>query len=273
MKLTILLFAAILFCKAGISQTIGEGREKEFKEKYDALWSEYDAALDSIIKLGKVYPEKKDSLKTAYNDFSDKTFENCIELSLNYADTKGGLLSLYRLRNRIDKKILLFAYNKLPPEIKQEPYAESVRLHIELEQVSEGGLYVDFTAKTISGDNFSLSSIVENKDVLLIFDGLDCMGKENRDTLSALYKKIDRSLLEIVSVLFKENKEAFESYYSKYKISWICVSDFKSDHGFAKIAYGAQAKPTCFYIKKGGLVEIKCLGVEGILAKLNSLIN
>jgi hypothetical protein len=47
-----------------------------------------------------------------------------------------------------------------------------------------------------------------------------------------------------------------------YPCDFFLVSDFLQDHTPMKILYGAQARPTCFFINKQGIVELKTLGLE-----------
>ncbi|GHT74599.1 hypothetical protein AGMMS50262_07880 [Bacteroidia bacterium] len=55
-----------------------------------------------------------------------------------------------------------------------------------------------------------------------------------------------------------------------YPCDFLLVSDFLQDRTPVKILYGAQATPTCFFINKQGIVEMKTTGLD--TDKVNQLL-
>lgn len=127
-------------------------------------------------------------------------------------------------------------------------------------QLIEGDQYVTFETQTASREKFDWKSI-ENKNPLLLYDGLNCMGKYGGDYLKALLDKTDRNNLEIVVFCCISNLEDLKELQKQYP-DFILISDFRTEGNPMNIVYNAQARPTCFMIDRRGTIQIRCEGLD-----------
>jgi hypothetical protein len=199
------------------------------------------------------------SLKDIWQNNPNKiAHRKAIQLCLSNPDSPSALLNLYFLRKRISKGKLTNALNTIGPTLSSNEYAKSLRYYIDHEQLKIGDHCSDFKAQTYSGQSFVLSEVIHQKDVLVIFGGLNCLGKEAVGYYVDLYSQLDKEKVEIISFLYAENKEQLAPESMKYFNPWPVVSDLKGDHSLTKINYNAQGTPTFEYINsKGRILEMK----------------
>lgn len=188
---------------------------------------------------------------------------------MKFFSVPSGLERLFMLRLKIPKDTLRSLLLRLPDDLKNSPYQKSILYHINSEQINEGNTYYDFEATTSEGEKFVLSSL-QGKNILFLFGGLGCMGKDNRAYLNSLYEVTSRDNFEIVVYCLNDDLENLRDVRNTYPCSYLLVSDFLSDHSPVKILYGAQATPTCFFINKQGVVEMKTEGLDQ--ERINELI-
>lgn len=232
-----------------------------YQPKREALVKQFEAQSDSLAKV---------KISKSYATMDNKCMSDIFEIYVKYMSLPSVVERLYALRTSVAKDKLRKVYDKLPAAIKAaDPYARSLKLHLDTRQVTLGDTVGDFRAKMVHDGDFRFGELSALKDVLLIFDGLDCMGPDMLLILQIMYRKVDLSKLEIVSVFADTDKESFEQKVRDKNIGWLSVCDFKGDHSPLKIAFGVQATPTCVYISKGGCVEYVSVGVsDNILAQI-----
>lgn len=97
---------------------------------------------------------------------------------------------------------------------------------------------------------------LKKKDVLLIFEGLSCMGKKARQELRELYSQLDLSKVEVVSFLNAKNEEELKETIKKYDVTWLAVSDYQDVLSNPWLAYVGKGVPTTVYINTQGKVLI-----------------
>lgn len=234
-----------------------------FEPKRKALTAQYDTQTDSLKKI---------KIIAQWNELEGKCNEEIFNIYGSNFGVQGVVSRIYALRNMVDKKQLSKIYDKLPDDVKNsDPYAASLKYHIDIRQVEVGDTIGDFKAKMVRDSDFSFGELSSMKNVLLIFGGLDCMGENMKNVLKVMYRQVDLSKMEIVSVFMNPDKESFEQDVRNAGINWLSICDFKGDHSPLKIAFGVQATPTCVYISKGGSVELITVGVTpDILAKMST---
>lgn len=237
-------------------------------------YSSYDTKRDELIKKHEASTDSAERVKLIreYNAIDTKCMLDIFNLYAKYSKIEGVVSRLYALRTSVDKAQLEKVLNKISKDVSQsDPYVASIRAHIDSRQIAQGDTVGDFRAKMARGADFRFSEFTGEKDVLLIFGGLDCMGKDMYTILQIMYRKVDLTKLEIVSVFPEEDKAAFEAEVRAKNVPWVSICDFRGDHSPLKIAFGVQATPTCFYIGKGGRVEAISIGVsDDILALITS---
>lgn len=191
-----------------------------------------------------------------------KAVKNVSQICLSNPNNSVSLRNMYYLRQEIPKKKLKVALNKLTDENKLNDYAKSLEIFTRNKQVQKGDQYYDFKATSNKNEEIVFSNIAKGKDILLIFDGLDCIGKEAREYLIDLYHKLDKNKVEIISFFYVSNNEELTKKVNEYDINWIGISDFKNDHSIIKIIYDAQARPTSVYINSQGKVLVNQPGIR-----------
>lgn len=240
MKNLLVLLTLLTFSITCFSQT-KEMSAEECKTKLDSINSNcnYKKGIKERLKICQANPNNDESLK-----------------------------SLYFLRNCIDKKDLHETYSKLNEENKSNTYAKALDLFINTPQIKKGDTIFDFEAKTSNNENFILSDIVREKDVLLIFGGLGCMGEKSRQELREIYAKLDLSKVEVVSFFKLENEKDLINSIKKYNVTWLAISDFKGILSEPWLAYVDKGTPTTVFIDSDGKILVKRPGLINKALKL-----
>ena len=171
--------------------------EANYLKEDSLLWHDYEENGNAIYRLIKEHPEKNDSLRNMLSQLYSKADIKNVELALKYFTVPSSLQRVYMLRDMIGKKTLKNILNALPDTLQNTSYANYICNYIEKPQLTEGDQYVRFETQTASGEKFDWKSM-ENKNLILLYDGLSCMGKSGRDYLKELLDKTDRKDLEIV---------------------------------------------------------------------------
>ena len=235
--------------------------EENYRKIDNAIWEEYEQDMEKISECYKAHPEKKDSLIAASDRVSIIASKRNVEAAIKYASVPSGLKRLYTVRLDIPKDTIITVLKTIPDSMQTSPYGKSLLYHIKSEQISEGSKYYDFQSFNTEGENFSLS-LLEGKNILLLYGGLGCMGEIGRDYLNKIYQETSRDNFEIVVYCPNSNLETLQQVRKTYPCDFFLVSDFLQDHTPMKILYGAQAMPTCFFINQKGLVVMKTTGLN-----------
>ena len=233
----------------------------QYQKQWDDLASRHDAEQDSVRRAA-IYKQ--------YVQSEAKCNAEVLALYGKYPKLEGAAQRYYRLRGAMPKKELEKLYGKLPADVRgSDPYAAGIRRHLDTRQVAVGDTVGTFRASMPRGVDFRFGDLSAMKDVLLIFGGWESLGRDVQLMLQVMYRKVDLSKLEIVSVFMDPSREAFEQSVRAAGVPWAAVCDFKGELSPLNIAFGVQAAPTCFYISKGGCVEEVSVGVsESMLTRI-----
>ncbi len=258
-KAIVLLF--LCFQAVSCSHEIKDGiTEKNYLKVDQEIWDAYERDSEKVWELKSTHPEKSDSLNLILKQIEDIASQKNRAAALKYASVPSGLQRLFMVRLDIPKDTLMKAFNELPKKMQESDYGKSLLLHIQSEQIEEGDSYYDFEAVDSKGEEFRLSAL-DNKNILLIYDGLACMGESGRTFLKNLYQSSNRDDFQIVVYGKCSNIKQLKNLKSQYDVDYILVSDFLNDHSPVKIMYGAQVVPTCFLINQDRKVIIKSIGL------------
>lgn len=223
-----------------------------FSQKIEFSENECKIKIDSIYQHCKYRKAKREVLKLCLaNPNNAKSLEN-----------------LYYLKRYTGKEELKNTLNKLSDGSKSNIYAKSLDIFIHTDQIKEGDRYYDFNAKTSGNENFTLSEVLKEKDVLLIFDGLSCMGEKSRQKLRELYNKLDLSKVEVVSFLNAKNEEDLKETIKKYNVTWLTISDYQGVMSKTWLAYMIVGTPTTVFINTQGEVLVSRPGLVDKAIKL-----
>jgi peroxiredoxin len=259
------LFIGLSFTTTLFSQEI---TEENYLKADKEIWKTYDQNCAKIIELKKKNPEKKDSLNTILKQLYEIANTKNYSTAIKYASVPSGLKRLFMVRLDLSKDTLLSLFNSLPHDMQESDYGKSLLLHINSKQIEEGDKCYDFEAVDSEGRKIQFSTL-KNENILLLYGGLDCMGKSGRDFLQKLYQETQREKFQIVVYCKCSNVAQLKELKTKYAVDYLFVSDFLNDHSLMKINYGAQATPTCFLINKKRTVVVKSIGLpEDRLTKM-----
>jgi len=185
-----------------------------------------------------------------------KAQSEVLKLCLANPNNAKSLENLYYLKRFAGKEDLKNTLNKLSDDNKSNIYAKGLDVFIQTDQIKEGDKYYDFNAKTSSNENFTLSEVLKEKDVLLIFEGLSCMGENSRQELRELYNKLDLSKVEVVSFLNAKNEDDLKETIKKYNVTWLAISDYQGVMSKPWLAYMIFGTPTTVFINTQGEVLV-----------------
>jgi peroxiredoxin len=234
--------------------------EENFLKADKMIWETNEIESSKIFELMEKQPDKRDSLILVLKELNDLALRQNVDTAIKYAAVPSGLERLYMVRLRLTKDTLMTILNSLPIEMQESEYGVGILQHITHDQINEGDKYSDFDAVYSNGDSFKLSSY-EGKTILLLYNGLDCMGYYNREVLKQIYDQTDRNNFDIIIYWSIMNLKDLQELKTKYSVDYKFISDFKGANSLFKIKYGAQARPTCFLIDKNGIVKLKTIGL------------
>jgi len=228
--------------KGSYEQSIADGRDEAasfFRPEFNRLLKENKQ--DSISPLIK-------QLSKVLSEYSIKNCNSFVSVE-----------QLYRVRNDLDKVTLGEIIEKLDPEILNSPYGKSLALHYKSHIPDEGDFYIDFSAKTLTGESLAVSQILaKGKPILMIFGGLGCMGQNGRSILTEFHNQ-HKNDITILAFIFARNRDEWIND-SKYELEITLLSDLKGDHSPIKIRYGVQVTPTVYLLDRNGKIILKSFG-------------
>lgn len=202
----------------------------------------------------KTFQTKMDSIwQNNRGNFKDAICQS-FELCKKHTRDTLSYQMVYNIRKHQSKDDLRAYLNTLDELNISSNYIESLRYYVENNQLKKGDNCTDFTAIDQHGYQISLSSLTKQKDILLIFGGLQCMGEEAFLELKNTHTRCDTSKIEIVSFVLAEDIDHMKSEIVKFQVPWAVIANFKMDHSPTKIMYDVQATPKVFQIKKGGII-------------------
>lgn len=233
-------------------------REQEYIKADSTLWAEYESEGE---RLAELYAENEDSLYIkameleAYADRKNK------ELAIEYSATPSGLRRCFMLRLDIEKDTLQSILSDLPRDLRQSECAKAIKEHIVTNQIEAGMEFVPIDVVNADGNDTAWDEY-RNKNVLLIYGGLGCMGRSGRRELAALRKEYAEDSLAIVIYYSVSTLEKLKEFRNQYSADYIYISELMADYSPFKIKYGVQETPTCFVIDKSGMVVLKTVGFD-----------
>ena len=231
----------------------GAVTEENYLKADSSLWSGYNNAVADCFNLMKKCPEKKDSLKTVYNQLYNDVLRQNTELAKKYAATKSGIQRLFMVRANQPKDTLSHILSTLPQDMAESYYGKLLRRHIDTRQLAKGDSLRRFPLIKADGAAFDWNT-TSGKYTLLIYGGLDCMGQEGRDDLVRLRKVFPSDILSILVYHNATDTERLRQLSQSYSLPVVSVSDFRLEASPMRIDYGTQATPTCILSAPDGII-------------------
>lgn len=256
----LVLILVYLFCATELySQEIIT--ESNYLKEDSLLWIDYGKQQEKLSQYWTTMPDKKDSIQSLFKEIYEKVSKANIELAMKYASVPSGLQRLYMTRLNIPKDTLKNILNSLTIEMQDSFYGKNIQEHLRTEQIQEGDSIYTFSCVQTDGKEFDWN-ITNGKQLLILYGGLDCMGKDGREELELLYNQTSDDNLLIVVYWPCNSLETLQTLKKEFPSEYIFISDFKQDASPMKIKYGTQSTPTCFLTDKQHLVKVKCTGLH-----------
>jgi peroxiredoxin len=224
--------------------------------------------------MNKKYRDDDDKkrLIDKFNSSQSASAQIYINFGKNHPDSYLGLDILYRNRTRVAKDSLALIYQKLSPAFTETARGRALKIFLYEELAQKGKPVPDFGVKTLTGKDFSLSSL-KGTYVYLSFWSAGCYPcrMENR-LLSKSLKDLPKNL-SLVNFSVDKNPKAWAGASEADNIWWHNVSDLEGENGSVKTGYNVQAIPASFLINREGVIIETFLGYdEDLVTKLKELI-
>ena len=237
--------------------------ELEYIKADSTLWAEYELEGE---RLAELYAENEDSLYIKAVELEEYADRKNRDLAIEYSATPSGLKRCFMLRLDIEKDTLQNILSKLPHDLRKSECAKAIKKHIATEQIEVGMEFFPIDAVNADGHKIAWNEY-RNKNILLIYGGLGCMGRSGRRELVSLRKEYTDDNLAIIIYYSVSTLEELKEFRNQYSDEYIFISELMSDYSPFKIKYGVQSTPTCFVIDKSGTVVLKTIGFDASQVK------
>ena len=237
--------------------------EQEYLKADSTLWADYESESE---KLAELYAKNEDSLYIKALELETYTDRKNKELAIEYSATPSGLRRCFMLRLDIEKDTLQYILNKLPRKFRHSECAKAIKEHIVTNQIETGMEFYPFDVVDADGNKFAWDKH-RNKNILLIYGGLGCMGRSGRIALAALREEYAEDDLAIVIYYSVNILEELKEFRNQYSADYTFISELIPEYSPFKIKYGVQSTPTCFVINRSGIVVLKTVGFDAQLIK------
>ncbi len=235
---------------------INGGREQELSEEMSGIWDSYYPEFYRLVE-----ETKYDSIETLNNRYFGKN----LDFAIKHANSFMGIESLYEYRAKISKDSLRSILSTLDTSILDSNYGQTLSRYSSIANLNVGDTYADFTAKTFSGQEITISEVLKKeKPIMLVMGGFSCMQEHGRELLHEFHTNHKESI-EIISVFFTNNLDHWE-FERNYPLDVPLISDMEGNHSQIKIQYDIQATPTIYILDKDGIITWKS---EGYYNKVN----
>lgn len=255
---------------------VSGGKEQDLQNKLAQLQRPFDLiaelAQDSLRHKKYENDTEKNKLIQVIDDAEDTSSKIYLNFGKAHIDSYVGIDIVYRNRKKIEKDTVAALYKKLGPNLKKTAKAAALKIYMSENMAEVNKMAIDFSAKTIDGKLFQLSSL-KGEYVYLSFGGAGCAPcrMENKD-ISANFDRLSKKLTFVYFSIDK-NMEAWKEVTNQDKIVWHNVSDMEGGIGRIKTIYDVQAIPTSFLIDKSGLIIKRFNGFNpSILSQLEKII-
>lgn len=252
---SILCFSAFVQCTPKLHNTM---LEQEYIKADSILWAKYESECD---KLAELYSENKDSLYIKATELDAYADRRNKELAIKYSATPSGLKRCFMLRLDIKKDTLQDILNKLTRDLHQSDCAKAIKAHIATQQIEVGMKFFPIDVVNADGNKFVWNEH-RNKNILLIYGGLGCMGYSGRRELAALREEFAEDNLAIVVYYSVDTLDKLKEFRNQYSDDYTFISELMSNYSPFVIKYGVQSTPTCFVIDRSGTIVLKTIGFD-----------
>lgn len=250
----------LLVCVVLPATLYGQICENDYLKADSLLWANYEKNGAAIYAKMDANPGVRDSLERLSEKLYKDVFEENARLALKYAATPTGLQRVYMVRGEVQKQRLDSALSALPDSMKANRYAAYLRDYIAQHQIEIGDSIIKFSCQLPEGTQFDWK-LPQGRRLLLVYDGLTCMGKSGREILGKIAENPDS--FNVVPLIYVHAKDGEELCSIREEYGLPVVSDFQIEGSVMNNVYGAQAQPTCYLFDEKECLKSIFLGVDG----------
>jgi peroxiredoxin len=262
--------------KMSLNNTAQGGNEQRLQNELNELqrpyYDLYYSAYDSLDNKKYSSDIEKQRLIKRFNESQSTLQKIYVNFGKAHTNSFMGLDIIYSNRKSIAKDSLKLLYEKLLPKYKEAPRSKALKVFLYEELAQKGKQFIDFNAKTIKGEDFSLSSL-KGKYIYLSFWSAGCGPCRMENKFLSQNKNELPKDLSLVSFSTDKNFKDWDIASKSDGINWYNVSDLEGESGRIKTQYQVQAIPTSFLIDKNGIVIEQFIGYDkNILKHIKTLI-
>lgn len=235
--------------------------EENYLKTDSMLWDEYYKRSKSLYARMDENPGEKDSLMKVADALYESVSQANIDLAKRFASVPSGIHRLFMVRDLCPKDTLNMILASLPDDVKTSYYGRILRKYIDTEQVCEGDTMSSFECVTNEGVAFDWHTL-DGKRILLIYEGLSCMGGGTFDELVRLYERKASDNFEVLVYCDCSSLDDLKKRKDEYPSPFPFISDFMGEESPIRIKYGTQVRPTCFLIGADRIVMMKSEGLD-----------
>lgn len=245
MKLLFILIG-LLYARGALAQVL---TEEQYRKSDNEMTEYFHLKMNTVQEQIENQPEKRDSLHKFLAELHKQYNRQNIDSAIKYSSLPSGVQRLFWLRKDIPKAKLNSLYNELPSHLKLSEYGKCLDLYLKTKQCKVGDSFYDFHTFTSEGDSFKLSAITSDY-IMIVYDGLSCMGPDGVNYFKKLYSETDRNKITLIQYIICTNQTELKKIANKNHTGFTVVSDFLYNESPLKIIYETQATPTFIIIDK-----------------------
>lgn len=237
---------------------------KNYQSKQETCFLQEDSLLmmsymQESQNLVKKYAHNRDSLLLKNSELLKHTIQKAQDLAIKFSATPSGLNRCYQFRMDISKETLGDIIFNLPRNLTKTDVAQAIKKHIKTDQVETGMPFYPIDAIGANGKKIEWEDY-KNKNILLIYGGMECMGTSGRNSLESLREGLSEDDLAIIIYYPVESLEELQTLSAQFSHKYTFISELKTLFSPFEIKYGVRETPTCFLIDREGIVALKSKG-------------
>lgn len=262
------------FRYAEVTGSEPEDVSKILKEKTKSFHQERDSLIKILMKIRRkgMDTSKYNKMVNHLQEIDSLRIKQEYKFIREHLNSYEALTQLGYKKNKMSRDTLEKFIDQLKPVYKKSSYGQTLVRFLNTEPVKVGEKFIDFNAKTMKGDDFSLSD-VNDKYILLNFWSSGCGPCRRANKAFAGEYESMKDSIEIVGFALDKNRESVLSAIKADGIKWKVVSNFEGINGKVPMHYRVSGTPTFYVIGPSGKIMGKIVGYsEQNLVEIKSLI-
>ncbi len=235
--------------------------EAEYRQQDSLLQEWWNRRQEESYRYLEQHPDQLDSIRERTDEDLRELLRQTIALATRYASTSGGMERLFAVRQYVPKDTLTRILLSVNPEMQASFHGKTLKAYVETRQIQPGDTLFRFPCTQTDGKAFDWG-ITQDKQILLIYGGLGCMGEEGRRELKRLQSQISEKDFLLLIYYPCRSLEELKQWEERYPFNAVFISDFKENDSPMKIKYDAQATPTCFLTDRKHRLQVRCTGLD-----------